>query len=176
MHPKGLPVDGPRNFSSGWMPPVYQGMAMRAEGTPVLNLAPSGPAGAANARLELLQHLNREHFETRADQLELEARIASFELGARMQIAASEALDLSREPKSCDLYGTSDPESGIRAPVAARPAIGNGRQRPPFRCCCSQPGTRTRRTNQTIESPRDRPAGRSVAHRSQAARLFATRS
>jgi uncharacterized protein (DUF1501 family) len=116
MHPKGLPVDGPRNFSSGWMPPVYQGMAMRAEGTPVLNLAPSGPAGAAGARLELLQQLNREHFETRADQLELEARIASFELGARMQIAASEALDLSREPKSMhDLYGTSDAESGIHA-------------------------------------------------------------
>jgi uncharacterized protein (DUF1501 family) len=116
MHPKGLPVDGTRNFSSGWMPPVYQGMAMRAEGTPVLNLEPSGPADAATSRLELLQALNREHFETRSDQLELEARIASFELGARMQIAASEALDLSREPQSMhDLYGTGDPEAGIHA-------------------------------------------------------------
>ena len=43
LHPKGLPVDGARNYSSGWMPPLYQGMAMRAEGTPVLNLKPSGP-------------------------------------------------------------------------------------------------------------------------------------
>ncbi len=115
MHPKGLPVDGPRNFSSGWMPPVYQGMAMRAEGTPVLNLQPSGSA-AATARLELLQQLNREHMQSRTDQLELEARIASYELAARMQIAASDALDLSREPQSMhELYGTGDPESGIHA-------------------------------------------------------------
>ncbi len=116
MHPKGLPVDGPRNFSSGWMPPVYQGMAMRAEGTPVLNLQPSGSSAAATARLELLQQLNREHMQSRTDQLELEARIASYELAARMQIAASDALDLSREPQSMhELYGTGDPESGIHA-------------------------------------------------------------
>ena len=116
MHPKGPPVDGTRNFSSGWMPPVYQGMAMRAEGTPVLNLKPAGPAGAADARLQLLQQMNREHFSSRTDQLELEARIASYELAARMQIAASEALDLAREPQSMhDLYGTSDPEAGIHA-------------------------------------------------------------
>ena len=38
LNPKGLPVDGVRNFSNGWLPPVYQGFAMRAEGTPVLEL------------------------------------------------------------------------------------------------------------------------------------------
>ena len=116
MHPKGLPVDGVRNFSSGWMPPIYQGMALRAEGTPVLNLIPQGSREAAAARFELLQQLNREHFQQRQDQLELEARIASFELAARMQLEASEALDLTREPKAMhDLYGTGDAEMGIHA-------------------------------------------------------------
>ncbi|MEO7653193.1 MAG: DUF1501 domain-containing protein [Bryobacteraceae bacterium] len=114
LNPKGLPVDGVRNFSSGWMPPVYQGMAMRAEGTPVLNLEQAGPAGAARARLDLLQKLNREHFKTRADQLELEARIASFELAARMQLEATDALDLSKEPREMHaLYRTDDKEAGV---------------------------------------------------------------
>jgi uncharacterized protein (DUF1501 family) len=114
MHPKGLPVDGVRNFSQGWMPPIYQGLAMRAEGTPVLNLKPQGSREAADARLDLLRQLNREHFRTRQDQLELDARIASFELAARMQLEASEALDLSREPKRMhELYGANDAEMGI---------------------------------------------------------------
>ncbi len=114
LHPKGMPIDGTRNYSSGWMPPLYQGLAMRAEGNPVLNLKPAGPAEAASARLELMQEMNREHLRTRTDQLDLEARIASYELAARMQMAATDALDLAREPKAMhDLYGTGDPESGI---------------------------------------------------------------
>ena len=56
--PKGLPVDGIRNWSSGWMPPLYQGTPFRSEGSPVLNLTPKaaapagrreGPAGSARA-------------------------------------------------------------------------------------------------------------------------------
>jgi hypothetical protein len=116
LHPKGLPVDGVRNFSSGWLPPVYQGFAMRAEGTPVLDLKPAGPAEAAGGRLDLLRELNKRHLSTRADQLELEARIASFELAARMQLSASQALDLSAEPKHVHAaYGTDDAEAGIHA-------------------------------------------------------------
>lgn len=114
LHPKGLPVDGARNYSSGWMPPLYQGMAMRAEGTPVLNLKPSGPGDAAAARFALMQQMNREHLAGHADQLALEARIASYELAARMQLAASEALDLTKEPASMHaLYQTDDAEAGI---------------------------------------------------------------
>ncbi|MEX2260944.1 MAG: DUF1501 domain-containing protein [Bryobacteraceae bacterium] len=113
LNPEGLPVDGARNFSSGWMPPVYQGLAMRAEGTPVLNLQSQSSAAAAQSRLDLVQQLNREHLKTRGDQLELEARIASFELAARMQLAASDAVDLSREPKEThELYRTEDKEAG----------------------------------------------------------------
>ena len=116
LNPKGLPVDGVRNFSSGWLPPVYQGLAMKAEGTPVLDLQTAGPADAALGRLDLLRELNRRHFSARSDQLELEARIASFELAARMQLAASQALDLSREPKQVhEAYGTDDADTGIHA-------------------------------------------------------------
>jgi hypothetical protein len=116
LNPKGLPVDGVRNFSNGWLPPVYQGFAMRAEGTPVLDLNPAGPAEASSRRLDLLRDLNKQHFSTRSDQLELEARIASFELAARMQLAATEALDLSREPKHVHAaYGADDADAGIHA-------------------------------------------------------------
>jgi hypothetical protein len=116
LNPKGLPVDGVRNFSNGWLPPVYQGFAMRAEGTPVLDLKSAGPPGAAEGRLDLLRALNKRHFTTRPDQLELEARIASFELAAKMQLAATEALDLSREPKQVHAaYGTEDADAGIHA-------------------------------------------------------------
>ena len=114
LNPKGLPVDGARNFSSGWLPPVYQGLPMRAEGTSVLNLETRGSAEAASARLDLIQQLNREHLKTRAGQLELEARIASFELAAHMQLAATDALDLSKESKETHaLYRTGDEIAGV---------------------------------------------------------------
>lgn len=114
LNPKGLPVDGVRNFSNGWMPPVYQGFAMRAEGTPVLDLKPQGSPEAATGRLDFLREMNRRHLSTRNDQLELEARIASFELAARMQLAATEALDLSREPKKVhEAYGTGAEDTSI---------------------------------------------------------------
>ncbi len=129
LNPTGLPVDGARNFSSGWMPPVYQGMAMRAEGTPVINLEPKDPPEAAAGRMELLQQLNREHFAPRAEQLELEARIASFELAARMQVEASQVLDLSKESaETHELYGTQQAATGIygRQLLLARRLIENG--------------------------------------------------
>jgi len=116
LHPKGLPVDGIRNFSSGWLPEVFHGVPMRSEGVPVVNLKPQGDDGAARARLELLEQLNREHLKAHPGQIELESRIASFELAARMQLAASSVMDLSKESRAtCELYGTEDPETGIHA-------------------------------------------------------------
>lgn len=111
LDPGGLPVDGARNWSSGWLPPLYQGMPVRATPTtPVLNLEPRVPPDAAAARLRLLQQLNREHFAARPENLELAARIASFELAARMQLAATDALDLQREPAATRaLYGLDAP-------------------------------------------------------------------
>lgn len=114
LNPEGLPVDGVKNFSSGWLPPVYQGMAMRAQGAPVLNLETRGSAEDSADRLELLQQLNHEHLKTHSDQLELNARIASFELAARMQVAATDALDLSRESEATRrLYGIDSKDTAV---------------------------------------------------------------
>ncbi len=116
LNPKGLPVDGIRNFSSGWMPQVYHGLPMRAEGTPVIHLQPQGDREAARARMELLARLNSRHLNAHPGQLELESRIASFELAARMQIEATTVLDLSKESKvTHELYGTDDPQTGSYA-------------------------------------------------------------
>jgi hypothetical protein len=113
LNPEGLPVDGARNWSSGWMPPLYQGMPVRAsETSPILNLEPRVPARAAEARLQFLQKLNRAHAKTRPDNLELEAQIANFELAARMQLAATDALDLKKEGEAVHkLYGLDKPET-----------------------------------------------------------------
>ena len=115
LNPAGMPVDGARNWSSGWMPPLYQGMPVRAtESTPILDLEPRGPREAASARHRLLQRFNREHFRGREDNLELEARIANFELAARMQLAATDALDLSRETAATrTLYGLDREEMAV---------------------------------------------------------------
>jgi hypothetical protein len=109
----GLPVDGARNWSSGWMPPVYQGMPVRStEQSPILNLDPRSPRDAADARLRFLQGMNQEHYRAHPDNLELEARIANFELAARMQVAATDALDLAKEPASMKtLYGLDKNET-----------------------------------------------------------------
>ncbi len=110
--PRGLPVDGLRNWSSGWMPPLYQGTAFRSEGMPVLNLKPKTPrrADVEQGRLGLLAELNAEHRARHPEELELDARIASFELAARMQLAATDALDLAHEtPRTHQLYGLDNP-------------------------------------------------------------------
>lgn len=117
LNPGGLPVDGARNWSSGWMPALYQGMPVRAtDQSPVLNLEPKQPVAIAASRLRLMQDLNREHLRGREENTELAARIANFELAARMQLAASDALDLSRETKATrDLYGLDDPTTATYA-------------------------------------------------------------
>ncbi|MBS0261645.1 MAG: DUF1501 domain-containing protein, partial [Planctomycetes bacterium] len=106
--PGGLPVDGVRNWSSGWLPPVYQGTAVRSEGLPVLHLAPQTARSAEvdRARLDLLGKLNRQHRARHTGELDLDARIASFELAARMQLSATDALDVSQETAATQaLYG-----------------------------------------------------------------------
>lgn len=113
LHPGGMPVDGARNWSSGWMPPVFQGLPVRSgDSTPILNLEPRVPRAAAEARLRLLQRLNQDHLKTHAANEELAARISNFELAARMQLSATDALDLKSEPETVKaLYGMDRPET-----------------------------------------------------------------
>jgi hypothetical protein len=97
--PLGLPINGIENWQSGFLPPLYQGTRFRAIGSPVLNLKPDVERPAEIVRMErdLLAGLDRIHKAARPGQPNLDARIASYELAARMQLAASDALDLSKE-------------------------------------------------------------------------------
>lgn len=124
--PDSLPVVGVGNWSNGWLPSLFQGTVVRPREPRIQNLdAPPHLQGAAQERyLALLERLNRDHLEQHPGELDLEARIASYELAARMQTAAKEALDLSRESAATKkLYGMDEPttqEYGTRCLLARR--------------------------------------------------------
>ncbi len=106
--PKGLPVNGVENWQAGFLPPMFQGTRFRSTGSPVLNLKPDTerPATVAKAESDLLSKLDAMHKRERPNQPTLDARIASYELAARMQLAATDALDISKEPKDIqEMYG-----------------------------------------------------------------------
>ncbi|MES2791989.1 MAG: DUF1501 domain-containing protein [Planctomycetota bacterium] len=107
-----LPTDGTRNWSSGFLPPKYQGVHFRHSGTPVLYLQPGTPITDKTQQLrrDLLYKLNSEHRE-QVPRLapELEARIASYELAGRMQLSAGAALNLAEETQETQaLYGIGE--------------------------------------------------------------------
>jgi uncharacterized protein (DUF1501 family) len=93
---------------------------------PVLNLRPKSarPDDVERGRLDLLSELNAEHRQRHPGELELDARIASFELAARMQLSATDALDVSRETaETQSLYGLDQPTTrsyGLRCLMARR--------------------------------------------------------
>jgi hypothetical protein len=109
--PKGLPINGISNWQSAWLPPIYQGTRFRTEGPPVLNLQPRAeiPTPLVEAERSLISKLDAAHRESRPFQPELDARISSYELAARMQMAASDALDLNKESEATrEAYGLND--------------------------------------------------------------------
>ncbi len=108
---RGLPKGGRINWSSGFLPSVYQGTLLRQKGDPILNLRRPEKLSEnqQRAQLDLIQQLNRYDQEKRSNEAELAARIESFELAYRMQTAAPEAFDLNAESESTqELYGLSD--------------------------------------------------------------------
>lgn len=110
----GGPISGPKNWSSGYMPAVYQGTVIRADDVPIHDLAlPPGIDRATRRRLlDRLREKNEEHLAERADNSELAARIASYELAFQMQQHAPEAVDFSRETEETkSLYGMDRPET-----------------------------------------------------------------
>lgn len=124
--PLGLPINGVENWQAGFLPPVYQGTRFRATGSPLLNLQPdvAQPPEAVRLQRELLARLDRIHQRERPYQPNLDARIASYELAARMQVSATDALDLSQETQATlDMYGVGrDPTDsyGRRCLIARR--------------------------------------------------------
>jgi hypothetical protein len=110
--PKGLPYNAKGNFTPGFLPMSHQGTILDAGSkTPVPDLFPADRDGSPGRDgLDLLARQNRRHAEANPGDSRLEARIASYELAARMQAHAPEALDLARESEPTRrLYGLDDP-------------------------------------------------------------------
>lgn len=106
--PLGLPVNGIDNWSSGYLPPLYQGTRFRATGSPVLNLKPGfeEPESVTLLERQLIARLDRIHQNKRPGRPQLGARMSTYELAARMQVEASDALDLTQETEETHkLYG-----------------------------------------------------------------------
>lgn len=124
--PLGVPVLGVDNWRSGWLPSLYQGTVIRPQEPRILNLDPPPElAGAPQARmLDYLGKINREYLEQRPGETDLAARVHSYELAAKMQVAAKDALDLSQESEATHrLYGLDQPETkeyGSRCLIARR--------------------------------------------------------
>ncbi len=108
--PRGVPQAGPSNWSSGFLPAVFQGTAFNAD-QPISNLAtpPQISQAAERSTRDFLKLLNDKHLQRNPGDSELAARIASYELAARLQLSAPEVGDLSRETAATHAaYGTDD--------------------------------------------------------------------
>lgn len=113
---RGLPYNQKGNFSAGFLPASHQGTLLTAGAQPpIADLTPSPKVPFVTPEsdregLVLLQKINQRHATERPEDDLLEARIASYELAAKLQLRAPEALDLAREPVTVHHhYGTDDP-------------------------------------------------------------------
>lgn len=126
LDPTGGPISGAKNWSSGYMPATYQGTVLRSAGNPILDL--QTPPGVTRDQqrevLNSIRTINERHLSSHADNDELAARIASYELAYRMQEHAPASVDLSDEDQSTlELYGIDRPTTedfGRRCLIARR--------------------------------------------------------
>ncbi|MCA9076788.1 MAG: DUF1501 domain-containing protein [Planctomycetaceae bacterium] len=111
----GRPVNGSRNWGSGFMPATHQGVRIGRTGDePIahLNLPEGMTDDRQRGKLDLLQQFNRDYAAKHPQQSELEARIRSYETAFRMQAHAPEAVDLTQETADTQsLYGLDEKET-----------------------------------------------------------------
>ena len=108
--PRGVPQIGPNHWNAGFLPPLFQGTPFNAD-KPISNLTPPPGVSAESERgtRDFLRFLNERHLELHPGDSELSARIASYELAAKMQLSAAEVADFSRESRATlELYGAED--------------------------------------------------------------------
>jgi len=123
LDPRGGPISGAANWSSGFMPAAYQGTIFRSSDQPILNLSPASGITATMQRdlISTANALNAQHLSTHPGYSELQARIATYELAFQLQTTAPEALDLTRESAATkEMYGLNDPKP--EHPLALGPA------------------------------------------------------
>jgi hypothetical protein len=126
---RGFAPNGPANWSAAFLPASHQGTMVRpGAATPIFDLFPPESEGITReseaAGLSLLRRLNRTHRAERPGDSRLEARIASYELAARLQMSAPEVLNVANEsPETRKLYGVDEPvtaDFGLRCLIARR--------------------------------------------------------
>jgi hypothetical protein len=111
MCPGGYPIQESQNWQSGFLPGVYQGTYIDTQHTKIEKLIEHIKNNYTSLpeqrqQLDLLQQLNERHQRKRKDDAQLESRIQSFELAYRMQMDATDAFDISREPENIrKMYG-----------------------------------------------------------------------
>lgn len=118
--PRGTPQSSVNNWGPGFLPAAYQGTDFNAA-KPLRNLErPEGVDSATDRQTrEFLQSINRRHLRQFPADSELSARIASYELAARMQLSVPEVSDLATESAATiRLYGADDPENSLKASYA----------------------------------------------------------
>jgi hypothetical protein len=118
--PRGVPQAGMNNWGAGFLPAVFQGTPMSAS-NPVRHLAPPAgvPRAGDDAARALLRKMNARHLEMHPGDSKLAARIASYELAARMQLSVPEIGDLSTEPAYLlAAYGADDARNPTKAAFA----------------------------------------------------------
>lgn len=112
--PRGLPAGSTINWSNGFLPARHQGVALRTRGPAIDDLVPARPIDAQTERdtRDLLDALNRRHLDERGGNDLLAARLRSYELAAKMQLAVPQVTDLTRETSAVHkLYGLDRPET-----------------------------------------------------------------
>ena len=138
--PLGMPINGSENWQSGFLPPTFQGTRFRSTGSPVLNLRPDvePPPEIVQLERDLLNRLDQIHKGRRPGHPNLDARIASYELAARMQLAAGDALDLGNESAATlrDVRHRPRADRLVRQALPDRPPP--GRARGPVRAALHQ--------------------------------------
>ena len=111
MCPGGYPIQESQNWQSGFLPGVYQGTYIDTQYTRIEKLIENirnnyTSREEQRSQLDLLQKLNERHAKARQQDAQLESRIQSFELAYRMQMDATDAFDISKEPQHIrDMYG-----------------------------------------------------------------------
>ncbi len=117
--PRGVPQNGSNNWGPGFLPAAFQGTTMSSK-EPVRHLASAGGSTQQDhAARTLLQRMNARHLEAHPGDAKLAARIASYELAARMQLSVPEISDLSTEPAHIlKLYGADDTQNKDKAAFA----------------------------------------------------------
>ncbi len=118
--PRGVPQIGPRQWSSGFLPAAFQGTPFNSD-RPIANLArPSTISSNLDAATrDFAKQLNTLQLEQRGEDSALVARIASYELAAKMQLAAASLNEFSDEtPETLALYGADDSSNAIKARFA----------------------------------------------------------